>query len=152
MDIENSNINENVTTNLVSDIKIKYPWLYIVEKNQINVSYVPEKENGYIEYKRTLINCCEKSIQRYATQMNWRICENIKKKYAVYYIGIGDDGTIFGLNNHDLLVSIDKIVTISQIINASISQLEIINIENRIILKFIIKNKKILSNYSVNID
>lgn len=108
-----------------------------------------EKENGYIEYKRTLIGCNNIKIEKYATQMRWRISENIKNHYAIYFIGIDDNGKVIGLDNID--ENIEIFIKIAKLIKASISYIKKIEINEKIILKIMVKIKKVLDNYDINL-
>jgi len=56
----------------------------------------PEVESGNREYKRFLINLEEDRLQELVSQMKWRLSEG--NGIAYYYIGINDDGSVFGLN------------------------------------------------------
>jgi elongation factor 1-alpha len=133
---------KNVLTN---KIKLEYPKLYINELWDDNFTLTKENDDGFVEYKRTLCNCNDMKINKYATQMMWRITQN-NKKFAIYFIGVNDDGTFADLNNDELFESVKKIIIISDIINASIIDVKIIHVNTYIILKITIKNKKIKNN------
>ena len=56
-----------------------------------------EQYYGNIEYKQELSNMDLNKIQKYATQMKYRLQEGDGS--AIYYIGVQDDGTIIGVPN-----------------------------------------------------
>ena len=56
-----------------------------------------EKYYGNVEYKVELNNIDESKINRYATQLKFRIIEG--KGKAMYLIGVKDDGDIVGVQN-----------------------------------------------------
>lgn len=88
-----------------------------------------EIEEGNIEYKRELINITEDRLNHLASQMKWRINEGNNK--AVYYLGINDDGSFYGLDKKNLNISIKNIKLISKKINSKISKLERFKINNK---------------------
>lgn len=127
----------------------RFPRLYVCLHTFPSMTFEPESFNGHIEYKRTLANCSERRIQEYATQMQWRIMENIKHQYAIYYIGIDDDGTIIGLDTDSIISSIEHFIEIAQSISASLTGINLIEIvgddsvlPRLIILKIGVKIKK----------
>lgn len=124
--------------------------LYITYSIDNELILTHEKENGYIEYKRTLIGCNNIKIEKYATQMKWRISENIKNHYAIYYIGIDDNGEIIGLKDIDENIRI--FINITKLIKASICYIKKIEINEKIILKIMVKIKKALDNYDIFIN
>ena len=145
---------ENNKIDIVSEIKKKYPKFYVIQilNDNNNIKFSPENDDGDIEYKRTLVACSIKKEESYATQMRWRILNN-KNHCATYYIGVDDDGTIIGLNTTDVIECICRFVPIAKKINASISRVEIINLNGiRYIIKICVKNKKIKDNYIVDFD
>ena len=161
-------------TNFLLDIKQKFPKLFFTEIFTDKYILSAEKDDGFIEYKRTLIDCDEKKTQKYATQMRWRISENIKTQCATYFLGVDDDGTIIGLDRlcdkqgknsknkcsnlnllHDeneLEICIEKFVKIASSIGASITRIDIIHVKKSTILKIIVKIKKIKNNFLVDFD
>lgn len=137
--------------NFLTNLKQKFPKLFFTEMFTDEYILSAEKDEGYIEYKRTLMNCDEKRAQKYATQMRWRISENTKNQYATYFLGVDDDGTIVGLNNNELEACIEKFIKIASSIDASIIGVHIIHVKKLIILKIMVKIKKIVFNYLVDI-
>lgn len=141
MDIEN---------NLIDIIKSAYPKLYITEVINNDIKFKPEDDLGYIEYKRTLADCTTVKTQKYATQMRWRISENVKNQFAIYYIGVDDDGSIIGLNDNEALECVKRFISIAESIKAAISGMQIIRTNNLIIMKINVKIKKNLDNYLID--
>lgn len=139
----------NAKSDIVAKIKIKFPKLYVTEIIDNSMIFGPEKDNGYVEYKRTIVDCSNNKAEKYATQMRWRISENLKHQCATYYIGIDDDGTIIGLSDEDITECIDRFVHIAKTIDASITNIQIIHIEKFTIIRIIVKIKKIYNNYLV---
>ena len=76
--------------------------------------------------------------------------ENIKHQYAIYYIGVDDDGSIIGLDTDGITNSITHFIEIAQSISASITGINIIEIlgstdadaVSQFILKIGVKIKK----------
>lgn len=142
----------STSVSIVSQIKDHFPKLFVKEFVNNKLKFSPEQDNGFVEYKRTLLGADENKDIHYATQMNWRIHQNIKKKYAIYYIGVDDDGEIIGLRDDEIIKCIIRFVSISRSIDASIIGIQIIHINDRIILKIGVKNKKICNNFLVEFD
>jgi GTPase len=82
----------------------------------------PEDDNGNIEYKRYLINLDENRLEELATQMKWRLTEGNNE--AIYYIGIDNDGSIYGLNEDEKNESIKNIIKLVEKNNAEIIKIE----------------------------
>jgi GTPase len=137
---------------LIKLIKEQYPKLFVTEITDDEFVLEPEQENGYVEYKLTLTRCTDKKATKYATQMRWRIIENIKNQSAIYFIGVNDDGRIIGLNDDDALKSIQKFISIAETIDASVVYVKLINVKSKLIVQICVKNKKIRDNYLVDFD
>lgn len=127
---------------LIERIRQQYSKIFITSKIRDNLLFPKEIETGFIEYKQTLVHCNAEKIEQYASQMKWRISENIKKRNAIYYIGLEDCGTIKGLNDEDIIYSVQNFIKICNIINASIKYIEITTINDKNILKICVKLKK----------
>lgn len=138
------------SSNLIDIIKNKFPKLFVTEIIDNRREFLPEAETGFIEYKRTLTDCSRERAIKYASQMHWRITENIRNQYAIYFIGVDDDGSIVGLSESDILTCIEKIVEISQSINASIVKIQIIHINSKLVLSIGVKIKKMRANFLVD--
>lgn len=139
-------------SNIITEIKIKFPKLFVTETIDNDLTFGPEKTDGFVEYKRTLVDCNNTKAQKYATQMRWRITENIKSQCATYFIGIDDDGTIIGLTDEDIVNCVVRFVSIAQSISASIVGVQLIHINNFTIIKIGVKIKKIFDNFLVDFD
>jgi len=125
---------------VVKKIRLKFPELEIVITRNDNMSFAPENDSGYIEYKRELINKSDDKLKKLATQMYYRITEGValNKKSAIYIVGVDDNGTIYGLNENSLyesVISIDKMCNYQE---SFIKRIIIVNIEEKIIMKVII--------------
>lgn len=68
------------------------------------LKFIPEPQEGNIEYKQNLINLTYERIEKYTTQLNFRMNEGSGKVY--YIIGIHDKGHIIGLNKVNIITSI----------------------------------------------
>ena len=141
---DNSNNKKMVTL-----VKKKFPKLFVTEIIDNNLKFGPELDDGFIEYKRTLVDCSEIKVAKYATQMRWRIMENIRNHSATYFIGIDDNGSIIGLSNEEIIDCIVCFVSIAASINASITCIQITHVNDLTIIKIIVKIKKIKDNYLV---
>jgi GTPase len=88
------------------------------------------KENEYnsIEYKRHISFLTKDKLERYATQMNYRLFNG--KGNAIYLIGIDDNGEIVGLSYKKLLESIRNLISICKIIDATYKKIIIISNHN----------------------
>lgn len=134
---------------LIEQIKNNFPKLYVTECTNDTIVFEPESDDGHVEYKRTLVDCTETKAKKYATQMRWRICENVKNQCATYFIGIDDDGTIVGLSYQEIIDCISRFVAIADSIDASIVGIQIIHVKELLIIKIRVKIKKIDNNYLV---
>ena len=142
----------DINSTIINQIKSLYPKLYVTQIVENNLIFDAEKDNGSIEYKRTLVACDDKKAQQYATQMRWRITENIRHQCATYFIGIDDDGDIIGLSNEDIIECITCFVTIANLISASITGIQLIHINELTIIKIGVKIKKIQDDYYIEFD
>jgi GTPase len=134
---------------IINRIKSVFPKLFVTEIINHDLTFGPEKNNGHVEYKRTLVDCGDRKTQKYATQMQWRITENVRHQCAIYYIGVDDDGRIVGLSDDDIINSITHFVEIANTISASIVGIQIIYIGKLTIIKINVKMKKIFNNYFI---
>jgi len=107
----------------------------------------PEIYYGNKEYKIKLNYYNKIGLQKKASQMLFRLIEGDGK--AIYLLGVEDNGIARGININELLISLKLMLKISNIINSSISKINIYkgtegyiaslrlfkNIENKISLK-----------------
>lgn len=124
--------------------------LFITQLIDDKFKLPPENDNGYIEYKRTLADCDQIKCEKYATQMQWRIMQNTKNNIAIYYIGVDDDGTLNGMTNEEIIGSINNILRIINIIEASVQSINIIYSNNTRILRINVKKKKLNDCYQID--
>ncbi len=59
---------------------------------------------GHIEYKRYFNKKDKHRLEKYMTQLNFRVNEGSGK--AIYLIGVNDDGSIYGLTDTDISINI----------------------------------------------
>lgn len=88
----------------------------------------PEKEQGNIEYKRQLCELFDWKMSKLASQMKWRLCEG--EGNTIYYIGINDNGSIYGLNKEQMEESLNNIVKLVIEIKAIITDIKVFNIKD----------------------
>lgn len=98
----------------------------------------PEEFDGNIEYKLHLSYDKTHKLQKFITQMQWRLSEGFGTCY--YIIGVYDDGTIYGITK-------DEQKSMFKIINYSVSKCnatyEIINeieIDDKYIMQIKVMN------------
>ena len=75
-----------------------------------------EVESGNVEYKLKLVEPTETRFQQLVTQLKWRLAEGAGK--ALYEMGVGDDGTLAGLGEHDMAASLDTLRRMCVTLNA----------------------------------
>ena len=94
----------------------------------INRELAKEEYYGNIEYKVKFENMNDSKIKKYATQMKFRIIEG--NGYAIYLIGVSDDGYIKGVSNTEIDKILDTMNKICNEINSNVEEKFIINIKN----------------------
>jgi len=89
------------------------------------------KENEYdnVEYKLHIRECSSFKIEKYATQMNYRLYNG--KGVAFYLIGIQDNGNIIGMNYNALYKSILNLLRICGRIGAHHQKILIIKVSKK---------------------
>jgi hypothetical protein len=106
-----------------------------------------ESDFGNIEYKRTIIGIDYKKIISYASQMIYRVSQGNHNAY--YYIGINDDGSVYGISESDLE---NTIKTFNLIVNEAqcyIIYYDILNFNNLMYLKFKISDIKNIPEHRI---
>jgi hypothetical protein len=76
----------------------------------------PEPQTGNCEYKLKLVDLSEDRFQHLVSQMHWRISEGAG--VASYMIGIADNGTMVGLSDRNLRVSLDTLARMAAALQA----------------------------------
>ena len=94
-------------------IKTSYPNFYVTELICDELKLDPEKEMGNVEYKRTISGYDSPRIDKCMTQMQWRINQN-PKKMATYFLGVNDDGSIYGLDPTEMMKCLEIFIQISK--------------------------------------
>lgn len=82
----------------------------------------PEVEEGNKEYKRYIQNLSPHRFEQLVSQMKWRIEEG--DGFAYYYLGVNDDGSIYGIDNKEFKNSIKNISKIVKKCNAKINKVD----------------------------
>ena len=129
-----------------ADFKNAFLDIFIFESDGRDVKALyrmgPEKDDGYIEYKRCLGTRPLSKFEKYASQMKWRTHQN-PKSCATYYIGVEDDGMILGLTNDELYEAMKNFIYIKELVGGSIVYVNVIKIsDTKYVLKIVVKIKK----------
>jgi small GTP-binding protein len=103
----------------------------------INDKLDNEKDDGNIEYKRELINLDEETINRRMTQMKYRIYEGLGE--ALYFIGVGDDGTLIGLSESEYTESVENLKMIANKIDCNMIKISESSKNNYYVGEFLIR-------------
>lgn len=129
-------------TDILNWVHLQWPNIFCLHSTPKYFKLKPENDvRGNVEYKRTLVNCTPKRIQSYTTQMLWRIMQS-KKQRAVYYIGVDDNGTSFGLNDKETKATIKTFMEMVSSINAIVTKMHLMSIQSKYIIQFKIKIKQ----------
>lgn len=140
--------------NIFNKLSELLPDVFITEIDGNNIIFQQENDIGCIEYKRTLTNTNDFKLEKYATQMQYRIFQNVNKHFAIYYIGIDDDGSIVGISENDIIKNLElfnKIVNIigAEIISVFIIKMIVLN-DIRLIIRIKIKKNDDLELYLID--
>jgi GTPase len=100
---------------------------------KVGIKFPPELYDGNIEYKQQLLGINNTKIDRYTTQLNYRLNEG--DGLAIYIIGVHDKGYILGLDENRM---IDSIIKIKYVIN---------KLQQNISYKFSILYNEFLNKY-----
>jgi GTPase len=102
----------------------------IVEKDE---DFFMERENdeGHIEYKKTLMRASESKLRQYASQMMWRVGQNLDDNIAIYYIGVEDDGKIGFLTQDQVVDNLDCLTKLCNFALTSIVKIEVFTTKTR---------------------
>ena len=101
-----------------------------------------EIESGNIEYKLSLDKMSKAKLDRYSTQMKYRVIEG--KGEAIYLIGVSDSGRIVGLSDTQIFYTKRIINTMCKNVDCEI---KLIMKCNYVDLKFLIF--KVRSKFSI---
>jgi GTPase len=115
-----------------------------------NLNYMPpENGEGNIEYKFKLIKTTALKVTKLTTQMLYRFMQGTGK--AEYYLGVMDNGTIAGLNENELYITLNCILDCLYELDAYYTTLSIFNqLDNRYCVHLKIK-KNVLPNYKIKL-
>jgi len=101
----------------------------------VNMGFIEkERDNGNIEYKLRFESMDDDKINKYATQMKFRLIEGNGE--AIYIIGVQDNGQIVGLPCSEIDFSINIIHKIRREIDADVKQIRQlkVNSENKVLI------------------
>ena len=87
----------------------------------------PENDFGNCEYKRHLLNSDEEKLAKRTTQLVYRLKQGQGK--AIYFIGIDDDGSFYGLTREQIEESISNLKLMANDIGAILQHNEIVKID-----------------------
>lgn len=101
-----------------------------------------EIEEGNVEYKRTVSNLPEDKFHHLLTQMEWRLSEGYGG--CVYYLGVDDDGSFYGVSDREQDSSLDALCQSAQESDASIVNIRFIypGSSDTYIIEVIIKRER----------
>jgi elongation factor 1-alpha len=129
-------------TTLSNWIHDYWPQILVIESPIKNFKLPPENDySGNVEYKRTLVDCTSNRIQKYITQMKWRALQSLKQQ-AIYYVGIDDDGSFFGLNFEETKTSISTFMEMVFNINATVTKIHLMSIDLQYVVQIKIQMKE----------
>ncbi len=85
----------------------------------------PEIEEGNREYKLKLYVLDNIKIQRFITQMKYRLYEGNGK--AIYILGIQDNGSHIGISKNDIDISVEQIKRVAERLDAKVEVIRFYN-------------------------
>lgn len=100
-------------------------------------SLAAEIEEGNTEYKLQLTDADQARIKHLATQMKWRLYEGGNEAY--YWIGVEDDGTMKGITEEQMNISLKVIYDIAKSLEAEVSELLHLQIQGRHAKKLLVR-------------
>ena len=104
---------------------MEIPNFLIRTETDSHISFIPEDDDGYIEYKLRLDTKKKFGLEKLYSQMNWRLEEGqslLGKKEAHYLLGVKDNGELGGLTYTEINKTFDIFELIVLKCNATISQ------------------------------
>jgi len=88
-----------------------------------------EQYYGNTEYKVRFVDITPKKIEKYATQLKFRLIEG--RGHAFYYIGVSDDGNIVGVDVDKIDFHIETMNKIAKAVESQIDNYKILPIKNK---------------------
>ena len=104
------------------------------------MKFIKEKFYGFIEYKLKLHNITPYKLQKYTTQMRFRLIEGNGK--AIYLIGVHDEGHVIGIKKEHQLKTIINFMKLLKENNAKIKTIYNCFFNNKFFFIILIKSKK----------
>ena len=80
----------------------------------------PECDDGSVEYKRHLVKPSQRTFDKLTTQLLWRLNEGSGE--CLYEIGVDDDGTVRGINEEEMKLSIETLENMAKQLGAKVSE------------------------------
>jgi GTPase len=96
---------------------MEIPSFLIKHETPSHIVFLPEDDDGYIEYKLRLDTKGKFGLEKLYSQMNWRLEEGqslLGKKEAHYLLGVKDDGELGGLTLDEINATFDIFLPIVQ--------------------------------------
>ncbi|KAM3584697.1 hypothetical protein VKS41_003504 [Umbelopsis sp. WA50703] len=91
-------------------------------------SLPPEIDHeGNIEYKLKLVSPTTERLEHLVTQLKWRIAEGGGE--AIYEIGVGDDGSLIGLTDHEFQMSMETVHNMASRLEADVSIIRMVELD-----------------------
>lgn len=87
-----------------------------------------EEYYGNTEYKLKFIDMNPAKIEKYATQLKFRLIEG--KGVAYYYVGVSDSGYLIGIPDNDIDRHIQIMNKIAHTVSSIVENIEILTIKN----------------------
>ncbi len=113
--------------------------------NNIMSKLIAEQYYGNTEYKLKFAEMTKNKIEKYATQLKFRLIEG--KGIAYYYIGVSDSGYIIGIPDKSIDEHINIMKKIASTIDSRVEKIDILTVKNTE-YKFLLV--KIIANFSLN--
>jgi len=80
----------------------------------------PENDEGPVEYKRHLVKPSPRAFEKLCTQLLWRLNEGGGE--CLYEIGVDDDGTVRGISEEEMKLSIETLENMARQLSAKVSE------------------------------
>ncbi len=80
----------------------------------------PECDDGSVEYKRHLVKPSQRTFDKLTTQLLWRLNEGSGE--CLYEIGVDDDGTVRGINEEEMKLSVETLENMTKQLGAKVSE------------------------------
>jgi GTPase len=89
---------------------MEIPDFLIKQESAIDITFLPEDDDGYIEYKLRLDTKGSMGLKKLYSQMNWRLEEGqqmLGNREAHYLLGVKDNGELGGLTEEEIQITFE---------------------------------------------